>query len=55
MYYIKLATTIIVCLLAGGIGSIFTAKSIPTWYKDKIKPSFNQTGYSARYGQSYTF
>jgi tryptophan-rich sensory protein len=41
MDYTKLAVSIVLCLLAGGIGSIFTAKSIPTWYKDLKKPSFN--------------
>lgn len=38
---IKLVTSIIICLFAGFIGSIFTSPSIPTWYATLIKPSFN--------------
>ncbi len=32
---------IIVCELAGIIGSVFTAPSIPTWYASLTKPFFN--------------
>ncbi len=38
---IKLIISIVVSELAGIIGSIFTAASIPTWYVGIIKPSFN--------------
>lgn len=31
----------IVCFLAGGIGTIFTASSIPTWYAGLHKPPLN--------------
>lgn len=37
----KLAISIIVCLAAGFIGSIFTNRSIPIWYESLKKPSFN--------------
>ncbi len=36
-----LFSSIIICQLAGFIGSIFTASSIPTWYANINKPSFN--------------
>ena len=36
----KLALFILVCELAGIIGSIFTIQSIPTWYATLIKPHF---------------
>lgn len=39
--FLKLATSIIVCQLAGIIGSIFTISSIPTWYASLNKPFFN--------------
>jgi translocator protein len=45
MEYMKLAVAIILCLLAGAIGSIFTSKSIPTWYATLKKPSFNPPNY----------
>lgn len=32
---------IALCLVAGGIGSIFTAGTIPTWYASLVKPSLN--------------
>lgn len=38
---LKLVTSIIICLLAGYIGSFFTSPSIPTWYANLEKPSFN--------------
>ncbi len=36
-----LFSSIIICQLAGFIGSIFTTSSIPTWYASLNKPSFN--------------
>jgi len=38
---LKLAISIIVCQLAGVIGSIFTTPAIPGWYAALVKPSFN--------------
>jgi tryptophan-rich sensory protein len=38
---LKLVTSVIICLLTGFIGSIFTSPSIPTWYATLTKPSFN--------------
>lgn len=32
---------IVLCQLAGVIGTIFTMEAIPTWYADLVKPSFN--------------
>ncbi|MDH4222125.1 MAG: tryptophan-rich sensory protein [candidate division Zixibacteria bacterium] len=37
---LKLAISIIVCQLAGVIGSIFTTPAISTWYATLTKPSF---------------
>jgi len=37
----RLAASIIVCQLAGFIGSVFTFSSIPTWYAALEKPFFN--------------
>ncbi|MGB8657762.1 MAG: TspO/MBR family protein [Candidatus Zixiibacteriota bacterium] len=37
---LKLAASIIVCQLAGFVGSIFTASSVSTWYRTLRKPSF---------------
>jgi tryptophan-rich sensory protein len=37
---LKLATSLIVCQLAGLLGSLFTAPAIPTWYQTLNKPSF---------------
>ncbi len=36
----KLIVAIVVCQVAGAIGSIFTFSSIPTWYATINKPSF---------------
>ena len=41
----KLAISIIICLAAGFIGSIFTNRSIPTWFESLKKPSFNPPGW----------
>lgn len=38
---VKLIFSILICLLAGAIGSIFTISSIPTWYAALKKPFFN--------------
>jgi len=38
---VKFILSIIVCQIAGLIGSIFTMPSIPTWYATLQKPSFN--------------
>jgi len=37
---LKLVVSIIICLLAGVIGSIFTTSAIPGWYAALFKPSF---------------
>ena len=38
---LKLIFSIGLCLLAGVVGSIFTASAIPTWYATLNKPSFS--------------
>jgi benzodiazapine receptor len=38
---IKLAASVVLCMLAGFIGSIFTTPKIGGWYAGIIKPSFN--------------
>ena len=38
--FIKLLVSVIVCQLAGLIGSIFTASSVKTWYAAINRPSF---------------
>jgi tryptophan-rich sensory protein len=38
---LKLVASVIICLFAGFIGSIFTTPSIPTWYATLTRPSFN--------------
>ena len=37
----KLIISIVLCELAGVVGSVFTSPSIPTWYASLQKPSFN--------------
>jgi tryptophan-rich sensory protein len=37
----KLVFAIIICELAGAIGSIFTTPSIGTWYATLVRPSFS--------------
>ena len=37
----SLIVFILLCQAAGILGSAYTIKSIPTWYKGLIKPSFN--------------
>jgi benzodiazapine receptor len=39
--WIKLIISILICILAGVIGSVFTTPSIPTWYAGLNKPSFS--------------
>jgi translocator protein len=39
--YLKLAASIILCQMAGFIGSLFTISSVSTWYLTLEKPSFN--------------
>jgi len=38
---LKLFLSIIICQLAGIIGSLFTTPAIPTWYATLVKPTFN--------------
>jgi tryptophan-rich sensory protein len=37
----KLVAIILLCLATGFLGSLFTRQSIPNWYADLQKPSFN--------------
>ena len=37
----KLVISILVCQLAGVVGSIFTINSVSGWYLELVKPSFN--------------
>lgn len=37
----KLLASIVICQLAGFIGSFFTTPNIPTWYAGVAKPDFN--------------
>lgn len=39
--YFRLITSLIVCQLAGFIGSIFTTPAIPGWYASLEKPTIN--------------
>ena len=41
----KFIFSLLVCLAAGFLGSIFTTPSIPTWYASLTKPSFNPTNW----------
>lgn len=38
---LKLILSIAVCLMAGAVGSYFTADAIPGWYETLNKPEFN--------------
>jgi len=42
---VKLIVAIVVCQMAGVIGSFFTNPSIPTWYATLQKPSFTPPGW----------
>lgn len=37
----KLVVSIVACLAAGAIGSVFTRQAIPTWYATLEKPAFS--------------
>jgi len=37
---VKLTISIVACLAAGGIGSLFTFKAIPAWYPSLKKPRY---------------
>lgn len=41
----KLVISIVICLLAGFLGSLFTTPAIPTWYAGLIKPIFSPPNY----------
>lgn len=43
--FLKLTLSILVCFLAGGIGTIFTSSAIPTWFSTLDKPFFNPPNY----------
>jgi tryptophan-rich sensory protein len=43
--WIKLIISLIICQAAGGIGSIFTAQSVSSWYLTLEKPAFNPPGW----------
>lgn len=43
--YLKLIIAIIICQLAGFIGSIFTTSSINNWYQTLLRPSFAPPNY----------
>jgi translocator protein len=43
--YFKLIISIIICQLAGIIGSFFTVTSVSTWYVTLNKPFFNPPGW----------
>jgi benzodiazapine receptor len=38
---LRLIVSILICQLAGFIGSMFTTPAIPTWYESLRKPFFN--------------
>ena len=38
---IKILISVVVCLLAGGVGSVITQTSVNTWYATLNKPVFN--------------
>ena len=42
---LKLVASVVVCQLAGIIGSVFTASSVSTWYAALRKPSFTPPGW----------
>lgn len=39
--YLKLIISVVVPLVAGGIGSFFTTPNIETWYAELVRPSFS--------------
>lgn len=42
--FIKLAISLLICQLAGVIGSVFTSSSVSTWYPTLIKPAYTPSG-----------
>ncbi len=42
---IKLIISILICLFAGFLGSVFTTPAIPTWYAALTKPPFTPPGW----------
>jgi benzodiazapine receptor len=50
---IKLAASVVLCMLAGFIGSIFTTPKISGWYAGIAKPSFTPPGWL--FGPVWTF
>jgi len=45
MKFLRLVAAVIICELAGIIGSVFTIQNIPGWYAYLNKPSFNPPNY----------
>ena len=43
--FLKFVVSLGICLLAGGLGTIFTVSSIPTWYAALNKPIFSPPNY----------
>jgi len=43
--WFRLIVSLVLCQLAGVIGSFFTVNSIPVWYASLNKPSFNPPGW----------
>ena len=41
VHYFRLIASLVICQLAGIIGSLFTAPAIPDWYASLEKPAFN--------------
>lgn len=42
---LRLFVSIIVCELAGIVGSVFTASAIPNWYATLVRPALNPPGW----------
>ena len=40
VHAVKLIVSVAICQLAGVIGSVFTARSVSTWYITLVKPTF---------------
>jgi translocator protein len=41
----KLSSSILICLAAGALGSVFTSSSVSTWFTTLNKPSFSPPNY----------
>ena len=39
--FLKYVSAVLICFLAGGIGTLFTVSAIPTWYATLNKPFFS--------------